>query len=245
MFVIYTGNDKVYTYTPMETAYFIIGAGLAYLLGSIPFGFLIARSKGIDIRSAGSGNIGATNVFRVLGKKAGITTFILDFGKGIVATGLIHVLIFKTAELMSGGAYEPLSGNKTVFLRLLCAGCVVLGHSFPVFLGFKGGKGVATGAGIIVGLVPHIAGVAIGLWAVVFLLSRYVSLASIVAAIVVAAMPWVELFRKTNSPEGAEFALPCILTFLALLVILRHKANIGRLIKGNENRFSFSKTKKE
>lgn len=216
------------TYLP-----YLLGILLSYLLGSVPFGFLIARAKGVDIRTLGSGNIGATNVFRTLGKGPGILTFVLDFGKGLLATQGLNLLA--TAVATSLGAPPP---SSPLGLRLLCGASVILGHSFPVFLGFKGGKGVATGAGLAVGLAPLAALWAVVTWLAVFVLGRYVSLASIVAALVVAVLGWV--LYDTDTPRHL---LPSVLTVLAGLVILRHRANVGRLLKGTENRFNFRKNK--
>lgn len=216
------------TYLP-----YLLGILLSYLLGSVPFGFLIARAKGVDIRTLGSGNIGATNVFRTLGKGPGILTFVLDFGKGLAATQGLHLLA--AGLVVKLGAPPPAS---LLGLRLLCGASVILGHSFPVFLGFKGGKGVATGAGLAVGLAPLAALWAVLAWIVVFVLGRYVSLASIVAALVVAILGWV--LYDTDTPRHL---LPSVLTVLAGLVILRHRANVGRLLKGTENRFHFRKNK--
>ncbi len=200
---------------------YVTAAILAYLLGAIPFGFLIARSRGVDIRKVGSGNIGATNVFRTLGKRFGTMTFILDIGKGVGAVTLIPLL-------MKAGDDVP--------LRLTCAIAVVAGHNWPVWLKFKGGKGVATSAGIMIGLAPFSVLIGFGVWISILILSRYVSLASITAAVTLAISTWMI--------EGKEgWLLPSAITLLSLLVILRHKSNIVRLLTGTENRFSFKRNK--
>ncbi len=203
---------------------YLIGFAAAYLLGSIPFGFLIARAHGVDIRTKGSGNIGATNVFRSIGKGPGLLTFALDFAKGLVSA----LLIAGAADRFLGpvGAHLPL-------LRLVCGAGAFLGHSFPVFLGFRGGKGVATGVGLVMGLCPAAAGIRLAVWLVVFVASRYVSLASIAAAIAVAVAGW------TVMDSDPQRIVPGVLTILCLLVVVRHRTNIGRLLRGTENRFSF------
>lgn len=212
---------------------YVLGIVLCYLLGSVPFGFLVARAKGVDIRTLGSGNIGATNVYRSLGKGPGILTFALDFAKGLVATRALNVAAGALAARL--GAPIPAS---PLWLQMACGISVIVGHSFPIFLGFKGGKGVATGAGLAVGLAPLAALWAVGAWLAVFLIGRYVSLASIVAALVVIGVGWWKY-----DAAAPRHVLPGVLTVLALLVILRHRANIGRLLAGTENRFTLWRKK--
>ncbi|HMP74447.1 MAG TPA: glycerol-3-phosphate 1-O-acyltransferase PlsY [Kiritimatiellia bacterium] len=189
-----------------------IGVLLGYLLGSVPFGLLIARAKGIDIRAHGSGNIGATNVLRVLGKPLGITTFILDALKGF----------------LPAFAFPLVFGNNPELVGIASGIAAILGHNFPVFLRFKGGKGVATSAGMLIGIAPAAAGIGLALWLVIFLAFRYVSLASILAALAIAGIAWLWY------PPGL---IPPVLSLLASLVIIRHRANIQRLLNGTENRF--------
>src|SRR5688572_21374902 len=150
----------------------ILALVASYLIGAIPFGWLIARGRGVDIFHAGSGNIGATNVGRVLGRKWGILVFVLDFAKGAAPVVLAGILPASVHE-----ATGPPDA-----LRVAVALCTFLGHMFPVYLGFRGGKGVATGAGTVFVLVPGPAAVAILTWAAVVGASRTVSLGSIVAA---------------------------------------------------------------
>ncbi|NCC51832.1 MAG: glycerol-3-phosphate 1-O-acyltransferase [Spartobacteria bacterium] len=191
----------------------------AYLLGSIPFGLLVTRMKGIDIRKEGSGNIGATNVFRVAGKGLGITTFLLDFLKGFVPAFVFPLL------------FNVLSAENTPGLLGLFCGCAaIVGHNWPVFLKFKGGKGVATSAGMLVGIAPAAVGVALIVWILLFAGTRYVSVASIAAALAVAVSAW--FFYASSG-----YAIPIALSILAALVIWRHRSNIRRLCKGEENRF--------
>lgn len=185
---------------------------LAYLLGALPFGLIVARAKGFDIRSHGSGNIGATNVFRVVGKGWGIFTLTLDILKGFVPA-----FFFQQAAGLDPG-YGVLFGV-----------AAILGHTFPVYLRFKGGKGVATSAGVLLGVAPLAVGVALICWLICMAVSRYVSLSSVVAAAAVAVTVWVE------GDKG--LVVKIALTVVSVLVIWLHRANIRRLLNGTENRF--------
>lgn len=187
----------------------------SYLLGAVPFGLLLARLKGVDIRKVGSGNIGATNVMRSVGKPWGIATFALDALKGFVPAFIFPRCAAEAPEA----------------LPIVCAFAAILGHNFPIWLGFKGGKGVATSAGALLGLAPAAAGLGLATWAVVFFTTRYVSLASIVAAVAIPAAGWW-MYRARG------WILPTFLTVLATLIIVRHKGNIQRLLAGTENRFA-------
>ncbi len=191
---------------------------LGYLLGGIPFGLLIAKSRGIDIRSVGSGNIGATNVMRVVGKSWGLLTLFLDALKGLVATLALPAIL--------GGADHP------DWLPLACGCAAILGHSFPMYLKFKGGKGVATSAGVLLGVAPAAFGIGIAVFLVLFGLFRYVSLGSIGAALTVPVASYI-----LQDPALVTH----VLVVLAILVIWRHKANIGRLLSGTENRVGGSR----
>jgi len=202
----------------------------AYLLGSLPFGYLIARCRGVDIRTVGSGNIGATNVFRAVSKPLGILTFALDVAKGVCGTLLVPAL---AAGLLP--ADPPLPEGGAVALRIFCGFLTVAGHNWTCFLGFRGGKGVATSAGLLLGLAPAGAGIAVAAWMVVFLTTRYVSVASIAAAAVLAAAVWA----LPRGETGAWF--PAMLTALAALAIWKHRSNIARLRAGIEPRFTFRK----
>lgn len=194
---------------------------LSYLIGGVPFGLLIGKSRGIDIRSAGSGNIGATNVMRVVGKSWGILTLVLDALKGLGA-----VLLAQFA-----GAEAP------EWLGLACGCAAILGHSYPVYLKFKGGKGVATSAGVLIGVAPAAFGVGIGVFAVLFALFRYVSLGSIAAAI---AVP-VASFLFARSHDEPNYFTTYVLVVLGVVVIWRHRENIRRLLAGTENRVGGSR----
>ena len=197
---------------------------LGYLLGSFPMGYFAGRLAGVDIRTVGSGNIGATNVLRVLGKRWGYAVFFVDSFKGFVAVRLALYL----AE------HVTTARGHTVYFAILAAVMCVIGHAFPIWLGFKGGKGVATSAGAIFGLMP-IAGVIVFLvWVVVFETTRYVSVASLVAA---TALPvTVALLMHWKVIEGIE--LLYVSMILAILVWWRHRSNFSRLLKGTEQPFS-------
>lgn len=187
----------------------------AYLIGSIPFGLLLAKTRGLDIREQGSGNIGATNVLRCLGKPLGITCFILDVLKGFLPAFFFPML---------GKIGGDFSG-----IGILFGAMAILGHNFPVFLKFKGGKGVATSAGVLLGIAPLAVGLGILTWAIVFFISGYVSLGSILAAVVVALTGWFGHYGTITAVA---------LTLLSALTIWRHRANIQRLLAGTENKFS-------
>lgn len=212
---------------------------LAYLLGSIPFGLIVSKSQGIDIREHGSKNIGATNVWRVLGKKYGIITFAADVGKGIAA-----VLVAKWIAAhwvihipRPHGHSDPYWFPQDYAGIAAAMGCIV-GHSFSIWLGFKGGKGVATSLGVLVGMMPFVALLDFAVWALVFKLSRYVSLASIAAA---AALPVLTIGMMFVGPTQGWAAVHGWGYFFfavasGLLVIRRHRDNIKRLVAGTENR---------
>ncbi len=207
----------------------IVGGLAAYLLGAVPFGFLMAKARGKDIRTLGSGNIGATNVFRTVSKPLGILTFILDFCKGFCGVKLVPLL---TAHALSGT-------KPGMELALFCGVMTVVGHNWTCFLKFKGGKGIATSAGMLMGLSPAGVGIALAVWLALFLTSRYVSLASIGAAIVLAVVVWWPL--RLHVAHGNWF--PTALTLLALVAVWKHRTNIVRLLAGAESRFNFGKRK--
>ena len=202
----------------------LISVLIGYLLGSIPSGFLVGKCRGIDIRQHGSGNIGATNVVRTLGRNWGALVFALDVLKGIVAVQLAM------RGLACAGAVCPIPADQLGILAGF--GCFV-GHCFPVWLGFKGGKGVATGAGILIGLTPWTAALGLLIWVVVYYSSRYVSLASIVAAVSLPLLVWL-LQRQLS----AVFWFTLVISALATW---RHRTNIQRLLAGTESRFEKKK----
>ena len=208
---------------------YALSAIAAYLVGSIPFGYLAGLSKGVDIRKVGSGNIGATNVFRTLGRKLGVATFVLDLTKGLVAVAVIPAGVW-----MAMGA----PGSAPLGAEMVAAVAVLLGHAFPLFLDFKGGKGVATGAGIAIGVAPHAALLGLALWIALFAFTRYVSVASIAAALAVGGGVW--LLDNAREPRHL---VPAVISLMAVLIVAKHKANIARLLRGTENRFCFTKRK--
>jgi glycerol-3-phosphate acyltransferase PlsY len=194
----------------------------SYLLGAVPFGYLIAKSRGIDILKHGSGNIGATNVGRILGGRLGILVFLLDFGKGALPAA-VGIWLDRQAVL------ELPASTLGVGAGL----AAILGHLFPVYLGFKGGKGVATGAGVVVVLLPIPFLLAFCIWVFVLITSRYVSLASILAAVSLVLMR----LGTQADPFAAENVILTLFCLLAsLLVIARHRPNLLRLLRGTENR---------
>jgi acyl phosphate:glycerol-3-phosphate acyltransferase len=198
----------------------------SYLLGSIPVGYLLVRLfKKKDIRTVGSGNIGATNVLRSGGKGLGAATFVLDAAKGALASALGAWL---AASLMPDWPVRNVAA--------LAALCAVLGHMFPVWLRLKGGKGVATGFGVFLVIVPWAALAAIALFAVVFAVTRYVSLASILGA---ASFPIFAWFLVHGDKPAFFIAAQIIVSGL---IVVKHHANIGRLLTGTENRFGTPKT---
>lgn len=205
---------------------FVLSGLASYLTGAIPFAYIVARAKGVDIRKVGSGNVGATNVLRSVGKGWGILTFACDVLKGFVPSFAFPRVV---AEFLPATSAPPA-------LALVCACLSVAGHIWPVYLRFRGGKGVATSAGALLGITPPVTGAAFAVWLVVFALTRYVSAASIAAALAMAAAGWSLL-------RGDGMLLPAILTGLAAAVIWRHRGNIGRLVNGTEHRVEFGRKK--
>ena len=205
---------------------------IAYLLGSIPFGLLVGKAKGIDVRTAGSGNIGATNVGRLLGKRFFFLVFFLDLLKSLVpmlgASFIVHRIALEQRDA------------RVYLLWLLVGFAAVIGHMFSIFLKFRGGKGVATSAGVMLGLVPYytLPGlVSIGIFIVVFFATRYVSLGSMLGA---GAFPlaYIAIGETMGWPIFAQ-QLPLLIfsVLMALLIVYKHRTNIQRLLAGTENRF--------
>jgi len=201
----------------------LIAGFVSYLIGSIPAGYIVGRIVGIDIRTVGSGNIGATNVTRVLGKRYGYPVFIVDFLKGFTAVGM-SIMIAKRAQLV----LIP----SEVFGVVGAVACV-LGHSFPVWLGFKGGKGVAASAGALFGLMPFVALIAVAVWLIIFYLTRYVSVASMTAALAVPVTILTMMFLGQIGGTALLYFSIC----LAAVVIVRHRSNLSRLVRGTEPPF--------
>ena len=217
---------------------------LAFLLGSIPFGLLMAKSKGIDIRAHGSGNIGATNVLRVMGKKYGIPCLLLDMLKGlipvVIAVSLIHFEGSKNpmsiAGLASHGREFPMLTAQ--IFQVLTGLCAILGHNYSPWVGFKGGKGIATSAGVLIALMPAAIVILLVVWLLVFLISRYVSLASIIAAAVLPFLTlWGSWFHGKIQNGTWNKPLFAFSVIIAVLAVWKHRANIQRLLNGTENRF--------
>ena len=207
----------------MEIAVCLTTAVVAYLLGSIPTGYLVGMAKGIDVRKAGSGNIGATNAFRILGKGAGILVLFVDALKGWLAAALVP----KLAHAM----INP-TGEDTEYLQIIGGVMVILGHNYTCWLKFKGGKGIATSAGVLIALIPWAFAVGFVAWMVVFLLTRYVSLASLAAAISLPFATWA---------SGGSYTLLVMATILSVLAIYKHKPNIERLLNGTESKLGRKK----
>jgi acyl phosphate:glycerol-3-phosphate acyltransferase len=204
---------------------YISGITMSYLIGGIPFGYLIAVAKGIDIRKQGSGNIGATNVGRVLGRKYGLIIFILDMLKGFVAVFFVPVLV-------CGTKFPTTSDN---LLVILCGFCAILGHAFPLYLRFKGGKAVATSFGVFIWLLPISIAVAFGIWLLTVIVSRYVSLGSMIGTLALVGV----IVVATDSPFGDNMYLTAMSVAVAILIIVRHTSNIKRIIAGTEKKISF------
>jgi acyl-phosphate glycerol 3-phosphate acyltransferase len=194
----------------------------SYLLGAVPFGYLVSRMRGVDILIQGSGNIGATNVGRVLGKPLGALVFVLDFLKGAVPTAL--------GPLVTPIGPQQITPQTVSIMAGLAA---MIGHMFPIFLRFRGGKGVATGSGVLLVLLPIPVAVACLTWLAMALATRYVSLASLTASIVLCVTRSVAVANPWDGPNGL-LTLFCFAA--ATLVWIRHKDNLRRLIHGNENR---------
>jgi len=196
---------------PLQLLWIAVG----YLIGSIPFGFLAGKMRGIDIREHGSGNIGATNVLRNLGRAVGIPVLILDIAKGVVPVLL--------AQHFSNDS----------LIAILTAIATILGHNYTCFLGFKGGKGIATSAGALAPVLPVPLLVAVLLWIVVFFASRYVSVASIAAAV---SLP-ITLGVVAATQNQWDWMLFSFTLLISLLAVWRHRSNIRKLRVGTENRF--------
>ena len=198
--------------TPLPLALVIVAA---YLLGSIPCGLLIARLKGVNLQKVGSGNIGATNVYRCVGKGWGVAAFVLDAVKGFAPAFVFPMLV----------------SPPPAWLGLACGAAAVAGHNWPVWLKFKGGKGVSTSAGMLLGIAPAAVGIGFAVFAATVLITRFVSLGSILAAIAVPAA-----YLAMNGAENRLLA--GALVAMGLLVVVKHRANIGRLLKGAEPRIA-------
>ena len=195
-----------------------------YLVGSIPTGYLLGKSRGLDIRQHGSGNIGATNVWRVMGRGFGLLAFASDFLKGFLLLFLVRTFCI------------PDDGSWTVqTLLVVCGLAAIIGHNYTPWLGFKGGKGIATSAGVLAALMPPVLAVSLSLWIIATLATRTVSIGSLLAA--------------ASLPPAAFYFYPGQWVYIGLaflaggLAIYRHTSNIKRLLAGTESRFEFGKKK--
>lgn len=211
---------------------------IAYLVGSIPTSIILSKLvKGIDIRNYGSGNAGGSNVFRVLGWKWGVLTILFDALKGAVAVIIVARFYLDNFPFNNITPFDDFT-----LVQIICGVSAVLGHVWTVFAGFRGGKGIATGLGVLVTITTLDMVVALGIFVVVVTLSRYISLGSLIAAI---SVPLILIVRENifgvNIP-GYHTILPFSIV-LALLVIFTHRNNIDRLLKGSERKISFVKKK--
>jgi len=208
-------------------AYFVLFLGLfaAYLIGSIPTSYIVGRLlKGVDIRKFGSGNVGAANTFRVIGRLPGLIVLVLDILKGFITVTYIASFFLYVSPVARPELYRVLAGL-----------AAIAGHNWTIFLRFKGGKGVATSAGVVIGLMPKIFWLGFLVWCIVFSITGYVSLASIIAAIL------TPIFTLIFS-ESTEVIV--FMSVLCLMIIYRHRSNITRLKNGEEKRVSlFKKTR--
>lgn len=204
----------------MRALGYILVAVVAYLLGSIPTGFLVAKARGIDIRTVGSGNIGATNALRILGIGPGVFVLLVDALKGWLAVLIAAPVVAQIIPAAPGDGW-----------RITASLAVILGHNYTCWLGFKGGKGIATSAGALAALVPWALVIIAGVWLVLFLLTRYVSIGSIAASF---ALPFATWFTT-----GHNAGLTAVTGVMGALAIFKHRRNIRRLVEGTENRVQF------
>lgn len=188
----------------------------AYLIGSVPFGFIIGKSQGVDVRTVGSKNIGATNVFRTVGKKWGLLAFLCDFLKGFLPT--------MAAKLLSPSSAQ--------WLPVAVGLCCVVGHTLTVFMKFRGGKGVATAFGMLVALIPGLVGIAFLIFVALFAFTNYISFGSCGAALFLAVSIWF---------VPALIVVKIIVSLIGVFVVIKHKSNISRLVHGTENKVYFFK----
>lgn len=202
----------------------VLALVISYLLGSVPAAVWVGKiSRGIDIREHGSGNAGATNALRVLGFKHGLLVLALDMAKGLLAVLVVSRIAW------------PVSVSDPSLGPVLSGSCAILGHIFPITIGFKGGKGVGTAAGVMFALTPVVTSCVLALWTAVVAVTRYVSLASMAAAL---ALPVLLALEKIALRSGPGRALIFFSVALAVTVLISHRANIRRLLAGRENKFT-------
>ncbi len=202
---------------------------VAYLMGSIPTGYLVARARGVDIRAVGSGNIGATNVFRALGRTAGTAVLAMDLLKGLLAC----TVVIAWAGRILHGPNAPAPAESYAIVAGVSA---VLGHNYTCWLRFKGGKGIATSAGVLIAIVPAALIIILAVWVLIFALTRYVSLASVAASLSLPPATWLT--------EGSTTMI-LITSGLTTLALYKHRANIRRLLQGTEHRVGESSSPSE
>jgi glycerol-3-phosphate acyltransferase PlsY len=204
---------------------------LSYLVGSIPTSIIVGKiARGIDIRQYGSGNAGGTNVIRVLGWKAGVFVILMDMAKGLVATILLSRLMFGALPFANLTPFDDFT-----VVQIIAGSAAILGHIWTVFAGFRGGKGIATAGGMLIGIAPVEVGVSLAVFSIVFLVTHYVSLGSLSAAV---AFPLTMFFRENVFLEQVR-GYNTLIYFsiaIALLIIYTHRANIRRLVAGTEQR---------
>jgi glycerol-3-phosphate acyltransferase PlsY len=202
----------------LEVGAYTVAVVVSYLLGSLPSGYLAGKARGVDLRTVGSGNIGATNAFRALGKTAGFCVLLVDGFKGFAAAWWVP-------ELVAG--LFPSAPPEKEHLALAAGVAAILGHNYTCWLGFKGGKGIATSAGVVMAWVPLACLTALALWVVLFLATRFVSVASLGAAVILPLAVWF---------YNGTLTMTCVMSALSALAIYKHKANIRRLMQGTEPR---------
>jgi glycerol-3-phosphate acyltransferase PlsY len=216
----------------------------AYVIGATPFGVLLARAKGVDLRKSGSGNTGATNVGRVLGRRWGYACFVLDVAKGLLPVLAVGAML-RPAQAPGAAAAYPEIASQAAWLLVACG--AICGHVFSFYLGFRGGKGVATGLGVVLGIWPYftVPGLAaLAIWVAVTLATRYVSAGSIVAA--AAFVPLVAGYCMIRHWPPAElWPLLLFASAMVILIIVRHRTNISRLLHGAENKIGGGPKDKE
>ena len=232
----------------MVNAVTILSCVIAYLLGAIPSAVWVGRTFwGIDVREYGSGNAGATNTFRVLGKKAGIPVLLMDIGKGYLAVQLATLIAMYLTEIndfkIFGFDVDPASiktplveTQQFVNFKLALGVCALLGHIFPVYAGFRGGKGVATTLGIVAGVNPKAALICFGIFGITFLLTNFISLSSMIAGFSFPLVIWL-VFGETIATMNV-FAMA-----VAIIILITHQRNIERLFKGEESKIFLIKRK--
>ena len=197
-----------HNFMDFKIIFFLVGS---YLIGSIPFAYIITKTaRGIDIRNFGSGNPGATNVFRVAGKTYGIITLMFDFLKGLITVSVTKLF------------YPDL-----ISISIICGLLSIIGHNWPVWLKFRGGKGFATSLGVLLGLIPLVTFFGLITFVIIFILTKYVSLSSVLSSIVVIAMCWI---------KREQLILCLFVSLTGLMIIIRHRPNIVRLLKGTESK---------